>query len=290
MSSPPPRENPGDAGAAPHGDRIAPLRDDRADTSDASDTSNPASNASSGVDDRFADERVDGEVDGEVDGVEHDVAANGQGGSVDPSPRRARRGPAERRERQRQQARRAILDATEALILETNGSGFSIRALGERAGYSAPTVYHYFGDKDGLIEALLEERVSRLADELERVGPTGDAEADLRAMLLAYCRFSAGNPTYTRLMWTLSGKGESREPAAMERVRSCVGGAMDRFDANGRLGSFDRVSAGRILWALAYGLVSLSITHPDLTLDDSFAERALDALFLGMAEMENPSQ
>ena len=91
-------------------------------------------------------------------------------------------------------------------MIEKSGSDFSIRAIGKRAGYSAPTVYHYFGDKDGLIDALLEERVSRLAEELERVMPTGDAQADLRAMLLAYFHFSADNPNVTRLMSTLSRK------------------------------------------------------------------------------------
>ena len=58
----------------------------------------------------------------------------------------------ERRERQRNEARQAILDATEELIIETGGSNFSIRSLGQRSGYSAPTVYHYFTDKDGLID------------------------------------------------------------------------------------------------------------------------------------------
>ena len=42
-----------------------------------------------------------------------------------------------------------------------------------------------------------------------------------------------------------------------------------------------------MLWALAYGLVSLRITQPDFDLDDQLAERALDALFLGLSEMEN---
>jgi len=197
----------------------------------------------------------------------------------------------ERRERQREAARRSILDATEALMVEKNSSDFSIRSLGERSGYSAPTVYHYFGDKDGLIDALLEERVSRLADQLERVEPAGDdAQGDLRAMLLAYFQFSSENQTFTRLMWTLSRKGESRVPEAMSRVKNCVESALGRFGDSGELGSFDANSAGQILWALAYGLVSLRITQPDFILEDSLAARALDALFLGMAEMENTSK
>lgn len=115
----------------------------------------------------------------------------------------------ERRERQRQEARRTILDATEALMIEANGSSFSIRKLGDRSGYSAPTVYHYFGDKDGLIDALLDDRVGRLADELEQVDPNADPRERLRAILLAYFEFSVSNPTFTRLMWTVSGKGRA---------------------------------------------------------------------------------
>jgi AcrR family transcriptional regulator len=171
-------------------------------------------------------------------------------------------------------------------MIEANGSDFSIRALGRRSGYSAPTVYHYFGDKDGLIDALLEDRIASLADQLEQVAPTGDPQNDLRALLLGYLDFSARHPTFTRLMWTLSRKGESRMPAAMDRVRRCIESATERFGASGRLGHFDPDSAGRILWGLAYGLVSLRITQPDFPMDDQLAGRALDALFLGMAELE----
>lgn len=196
----------------------------------------------------------------------------------------------QRRERQRRDAQRTILDATEALMVETNGPDFSMRSLAERSGYSAATVYHYFGDKDGLIDALLEDRVAHLADQLERIGSTDDPQSDLRAMLLAYFEFSSNHQTFTRLMWTLSRKGESRMPEAMIRVQNLVENAMERFGGSGQLGPFDVDSAGKILWALAYGLVSLRITQPDFTWEDSLAERALDALFLGMAEMEKPSR
>lgn len=195
----------------------------------------------------------------------------------------------ERRERQRNEARRTILDATEALMIESNGPDFSIRSLGERSGYSAPTVYHYFGDKDGLIEALLEERVAGLAEQLEQVEPSEDPRTNLRAILLAYFDFSLSQPTFLRLMWTVSSKGESRMPSAMDRVRSCVENATDRFGESGQLGPFDSESAGQILWGLIYGLVSLRLTRPEVNLDERLAERALDALFLGMTEMEKTS-
>ena len=77
-----------------------------------------------------------------------------------------------RRQQHRADARRTILDAAEALLVESGHRGFAVRPLVESCGYSAPTIYHYFGDKPGLIEALLEERLQELVAELERV-PSG---------------------------------------------------------------------------------------------------------------------
>ena len=193
----------------------------------------------------------------------------------------------QRRERQRHEARETILDATEDLIIEDGGSNFSIRSLGQRSGYSAPTVYHYFVDKDGLIDALLENRVDRLASEFEQLRPSGDPRRDLRAMLLAYFEFSVANPAYTRLMGTLSRKGESRMPPAMDRVRKCVEDQLDRFSEGGQLGSFDRENVGRVLWALAFGLVSMRMMEPEIPWAENLAERAVDSLFLGMAELNS---
>ena len=191
----------------------------------------------------------------------------------------------ERRERQRQDARRAILDATEELVIESNGTDFSIRSLGQRSGYSAPTVYHYFGDKDGLLDALLEERFARLATQLEEVESSDEPRRDLRAILLAYYAFSTGNPTFSRLMWTLSRKGESRMPPAMERVKSCIQAPLERYAESGQLGAFDSETAGWVLWAQIYGLLSLQLMEPDRNLSTDLAARAHDTLFLGMAGM-----
>jgi len=91
----------------------------------------------------------------------------------------------QRRSAQRAQVRRAVLDATESLLLEAGEEQFSIRRLVERCGYTAPTIYHHFGDKKGLIDALLDR--GELADyhlahaaraELcRRLGRTADARA-----------------------------------------------------------------------------------------------------------------
>ena len=50
-------------------------------------------------------------------------------------------------------SRLAILAATETLLLEHGAEGVSIRRVSKLSGFSAPTIYHHFGDKRGLIGA-----------------------------------------------------------------------------------------------------------------------------------------
>jgi AcrR family transcriptional regulator len=188
----------------------------------------------------------------------------------------------ERRERQRADARRAILDATEALLIESGGFDFSIRSLGKRCGYSAPTVYHYFGDKDGLIVALLEERTARLADAIERIPVTADPLDDLRALLLAFISFRAENPTFARMMWTVSSKGHSHVVPAMERLRARVEPPLQALADAERFGGVVHETAGQIIWAVLLGLSSLSVIEPDHPWSPDLGERAIDTMLRGM--------
>jgi AcrR family transcriptional regulator len=203
---------------------------------------------------------------------------------IDVRPDREALGIEHRRARQREEARRAILDATEHLLIESGGFDFSIRSLGKRCGYSAPTVYHYFGDKDGLIDALLEERVAGLADAIERVPTTDDALADLLVVLRVFVAFGGENPTFNRLMWTVSSKGESRTTPAMERLRARVRPPLVALAESGRLDGADAESAGQMIWALLHGLSALRVIEPDHPWVPNLGERAIETLLRGMTQ------
>jgi AcrR family transcriptional regulator len=165
----------------------------------------------------------------------------------------------ERRERHRGEARRAILDATEELLIESGGFGFSIRSLAKRCGYSAP-----------------------LADEIESVPESGDPLSDLRELLLVFVRFGATNPTFRRLMWSVSGKGESRVTPAMERLRARVRPPLLELIAAGRFGDIDAETAGQLIWALLHGLSSIQVIEPEHPWTPQLGERAIDTLLRGM--------
>ncbi len=189
-----------------------------------------------------------------------------------------------RRTRQRTEARRTILDATEALMIEAGGD-FSIRTLAERCGYTPPTIYHYFGDKDGLIDTLLEERFSRLLEMVRALDLGPDPVANWRALALAFIRFGVENPTFYRLTLTPSRKGEDRTPLAAEAARRIMEAPAIELEKAGRLRTPNRETAQQAMWALVHGLTALRITRLDYEWAPDLAEVAIDSLLEGLVSV-----
>ncbi len=190
----------------------------------------------------------------------------------------------QRRERQRLEARRAILDATEALVIESDGCDFSMRSLGQRCGYSAPTVYHYFGDKDGLIDALLEERLQKLGETLDALPARDDALEELRELLVCSVEFWAENATLARLIWTATSDGHSRMPTVMDRYGQRISDAVRALVESRRFVELDEEVAGQMLRALSQGLISQRINQPEHPWSPELTERAIDTLLCGMTQ------
>jgi AcrR family transcriptional regulator len=72
-----------------------------------------------------------------------------------------------------------VLDAAEAVILESGGRSFTLDAVAERAGISKGGLVYTFTTKDGLVHATLEREVARFQQAVRRrlgSGPTGPVE------------------------------------------------------------------------------------------------------------------
>ena len=78
-----------------------------------------------------------------------------------------------------------------------------MRRLAERCGYTAPTIYHYFADKKGLFDTLLEERFRRMVDTMRRVRRSDDPVETLLAVGQACVRFGLRNPSQVQLLTAL---------------------------------------------------------------------------------------
>ncbi len=187
----------------------------------------------------------------------------------------------QRREAQRDLARRAILDATQELLLEAGYDDFSIRRLVERCGYAAPSIYHYFGDKDGLLDALIDERIAKLSAQLKRVPRGPDPVANIRGLAIAFVRFGMKNPEHFRLLFTPRAGDQTPAPSG-EEVRKLLESTLSELWENGRLRCADPQTAGQALSVLCQGLVWSRISRPDYPWGKTLTEDSIDALLRGL--------
>ncbi len=186
----------------------------------------------------------------------------------------------DRRQRQREEARRAILDATEELLVEEGYESFSMRKLAARCGYAAPTIYHYFGDKPGLLDTLIELRMKEVSAEMRAVRLARDPVENMRRLFIAFARWGLANPTHYQLL------SSTREPhPAGEEAREVLMRPVTELEEQGRLET-DIEVARQSFWALIHGIISLQTTRPDEDWSEQLIDRALDAMIRGLVKPE----
>jgi AcrR family transcriptional regulator len=110
--------------------------------------------------------------------------------------------------------RERILE-TAAELLVRDGD-LSTRAVCDAAGVTAPTLYHHFGDKDGLVEAAIAHAYEFNLRRKRARKPTGDPVEDLRRGWNEHVVFAVEHPAFYRLMY--SRFDSSAEPPAPARA------------------------------------------------------------------------
>lgn len=125
------------------------------------------------------------------------------------------------REIQKEDRKRRILDAAEALIRKTGSTDFSMALLAERALLSGPTPYNLFGSKGGILYALLNRSVDSLFSDVARGrGQSSDpVERVLHAAQMAGDEFASDPRFYRPLYQFLLGIHDAvHRPAYMDRA------------------------------------------------------------------------
>jgi AcrR family transcriptional regulator len=186
----------------------------------------------------------------------------------------------QRRQQQRSDVRRAILAAAESILADDGYERFSMRRLAERCGYTAPTIYHHFGDKLGLVEAVLEARFRDLLRVIRRVPLASDPLETIRARARAFVRFGLRNPIHYRVL--TAQRGPSPRPlAAAEDALRLLEQPWRQLIEQGRLAEEHLDVAQQSVFALAHGLISLRSSRPDMEWSPVLVEESVDALLRG---------
>ena len=123
-------------------------------------------------------------------------------------PQQTRRamGVAERREREKEARRIAIVDAAESVFFEQGVEGARMKDVADRAELSKGLLYVYFADKEDLVHAVASRGLALLEEALHAAYTSVALGIHrVRALAEAYIRFAADHPDYFALiLWVES--------------------------------------------------------------------------------------
>ncbi len=169
-------------------------------------------------------------------------------------------GITERREREREEVRRKILDAARDLFAERGYDHVTMRAVAEAIEYSPTAIYHHFEDKDDLVEALCQEDFARLLGALETQPAPPDPVEWIRQLGRAYAAFGLGYPNHYRFMFLTPKRKVKDKGSPGEQSFALLRTAVSRAIDGGRFRSGDVDGMSQVLWAGLHGAVSLLTT------------------------------
>jgi AcrR family transcriptional regulator len=111
--------------------------------------------------------------------------------------------------------RNNILSCALRLFASKGYDAVGVQEVVEAAGITKPTLYHYFGSKHGLLEALLAEHFSQLN---LRVGVAAfyrhDLPVTLAEIMRAFFQYARANPTFYRFqlgLWFAPQQSEAHQ-------------------------------------------------------------------------------
>jgi TetR/AcrR family transcriptional regulator len=100
--------------------------------------------------------------------------------------------------------RTKILACALRLFAEQGYDAVGVQEIVDTAGITKPTLYHYFGSKHGLLEALLEANFRQLNHSV-RVAAVyqGDLPGTLTRLVMVFFQYARENPTFYHLQLAL---------------------------------------------------------------------------------------
>lgn len=178
--------------------------------------------------------------------------------------------PQNRREREKQEVRRKILDAARELFVKQGYEAVTMRQIAQKIAYTPTAIYFHFKDKEHLMSELCAIDFLRLAQQFNRIANEKDPILRLKQAAYAYMEFGLKNPNHYRLLFMtphqhvpleeipLIRRGDPAEDAyafLRATVIECI--AAGRFRKEFR----DPELLSQLFWSSIHGITSLHIAR-----------------------------
>ncbi len=172
-------------------------------------------------------------------------------------------GISERKEREKQEMRRRILDVAMNMFLVDGYEKTSLRNIAEKIEYSPATIYLYFKDKDELFYEVQKDAFQKLNEVFAQHVTATEPLARLRQICHTYVQFGIANPELYDLMFII------RAPMNVVEEKEMWDNGTDAFDflvqtltacIEYKLIKYtDPMIAALSVWSMGHGLISLNV-------------------------------
>ncbi|WP_328494758.1 TetR/AcrR family transcriptional regulator [Streptomyces sp. NBC_00414] len=167
-----------------------------------------------------------------------------------------------------------ILEVAAALVAESPDGDVSTRAVCEAAGVGAPALYRHFGDKQGLLSAVVDHGWDKYLAAKRNRAPGTDPVEDLRDGWDSHVAFARANPNLFRLMHSPAMR---TPPAAALEAHRILTSDLQRAAARGKLRLAPELAAQMIMSANV-GVALMMVSRPATFTDESVPHRVRDAV------------
>lgn len=173
-------------------------------------------------------------------------------------------GVKERREKEKEQLRNAILDAAKEIFLKEGFKDTKIRDIAKLIQYNPATIYFYYKNKEEVFLALQERTFGEFHQAIfNATSHIEDPRERLNKMGREYINFALRNPSLYDLMFILKqpmnameeGEKWHKGEISYETLKQTVQACMDA----GYLKNTDLDSMAYMIWSAMHGMVSLPI-------------------------------
>ncbi|MFE2679073.1 TetR/AcrR family transcriptional regulator [Streptomyces hygroscopicus] len=171
--------------------------------------------------------------------------------------------------------RERIVAAAARLLSDGGPGAVSTRAVSAAAGVQPPTIYRLFGDKQGLLDAVVAHGFTEYLSSKTAQEPTADPVEDLRAGWDLHIGLGLANPALYALMYGGQRAGTS-SPAAVAAFEM-LAGLIRRIAEAGRL-AVPEERAAALVHAAGCGTTLTLIATPEDRRDPELSRTAREAI------------
>jgi len=170
-------------------------------------------------------------------------------------------GIVERREREKEEMRKLILETSLKLFVQLGFENVSMRTIADAIEYSVGTLYLYFKDKDEIFFSLFKQGFEMFYHRQQKLATIEDSLERMKQHAKEYIQFAFENPALYEIMFVLKShmkhvENENDIQVSNASFQALVSNVQECMD-NGYFVKTDVYAAALYIWGTVHGIVTL---------------------------------